>query len=102
MDSAAEVCETTRGGKHQENETWWGEVVQQKIKEKGEAFKKRQKGEDLKEVYKKKEKEVKKVVAKKKHGPNGMQTWTRKMIYKVAKQRARTRQDVGEWSSANR
>ena len=105
LGAATEVCGTTKGGKHQGRETWWwNEDVQEAIKRKKGAFKAWQKGggEDQREAYRKAKNEAKRAVAKAKE-----EAWTdwytnmeteegEKVIYKVAKQRAQTRLDIGE------
>lgn len=105
LEAATEVCGCTKGGKHQGKETWWwSEEVQEKIKKKKESFKAWQRGgsEDLREAYKEAKRETKKVVAKAKEEAwadwyDNMETEEgEKMIYKVARQRAQSRQDIGE------
>ena len=103
MRAAEEVRGTTKGGKHFDRETWWwNEEVQKSMRRKKDAFKKCQKqGEnELKEAYKNMKREAKAAVAKAKN--EAYKRWYDKMgteegermIYKVGKQRARSRRDI--------
>ena len=98
-------CGATKGGKPLERETWWwNEEVQESLRRKNDAFKKWQiqGGNELKEAYKNTKREAKTAVAKAKN--EAYNNWYDKMgteegqwmIYKVAKQRARPRRDLGE------
>ena len=103
MRAAEEVRGTTKGGKHFDRETWWwNEEVQKSMRRKKDAFKKCQKqgGNELKEAYKNMKREAKAAVAKAKneaykrwHDKMGTEEGER-MIYKVGKQRARSRRDI--------
>ena len=103
--SAEEICGTTKGGIHLERETWWwNEEVQESLRREKDAFKKwqMQGGNELKEAYKNTKREAKAAVAKAKN--EAYKEWYDKMgteegermIYKVTKQRARSRRDIGE------
>ena len=103
--AAAETCGATKGWKHLERHTWWwNEEIQESLRRKKDAFKKWQmQGEDeLKEAYKNTKREAKAAVAKAKN--EAYKEWYDKMgteegerlIYKVTKQRARSRRDIGE------
>ena len=105
MRAAEEVCGTIKGGKHLERENWWwNEEVQESLIRKKDVFKKwqMQGGNELKEAYKNTKREAKAAVAKAKN--EAYRQWYDKMgteegervIYKVAKQRARSRRDIGE------
>lgn len=106
LEAAEEVCGSTKGGRHQGRETWWWSAeVQEVIKKKKEAFKAWQKDrqeEDLRETYKEAKRDAKRTVAKARD--EAFREWYEKMntkegekmIYRVAKQRAKTRKDVGE------
>ena len=105
LETAEEICGTSKGGKRIEKETWWwSEDVQEKIKEKKVAFKNWQKeGTDqLKMLYKEKKKEAKRAVAKAKD--EGYKEWYdnlgtkegEKMIYRIARQRAEAKRDILE------
>ncbi|XP_034047688.1 collagen alpha-2(V) chain [Thalassophryne amazonica] len=105
LEAAEEVCGMTKGGKHQGRETWWwSKEVQETIKNKKEAYKSWQRsgGDDKRNAYKEAKREAKRAVAKAKKEVwkdwyDNLETKEgEKKIYKVAKQRARTRQDVGE------
>ena len=101
MRAAEGVCGTTKGGKHLERETWWwNEEVQESLRRKKDAFKKWQMhgGNELKEAYKNPKREKAAVAkAKTRHTKSGMGTKEgERMIYKVAKQRARSRREIGE------
>ena len=82
------------------------EDVQDNIKKKKEAFKDWQQrgGQELKEVYQQAKRKTKRAVAKAKEEAwkkwyDNMETKEgEKLIYKVAKQRAKNRQDIGEVS----
>ena len=105
MRAAEEVCGATKGGKPLERETWWwNEEVQESLRRKKDAFTKwqMQGGNELKDAYKNTKREAKAAVAKAKN--EAYKEWYDKMgteegervIYKVAKQRARSRRDIGE------
>ena len=105
MRAAEDVCGTTKGGIHLERETWWwNEEVQESLRRKKDAFKKcqLQGGNEMKEAYKNTKREAKAAVAKAKN--EAYKEWYDKMrteegermIYKVAKQRARSRRDIEE------
>ncbi|XP_047495893.1 uncharacterized protein LOC125043700 [Penaeus chinensis] len=105
LEAAEEVCGTTKGRRYQGRETsWWTPEVQEAIRRKKVAFKawQRDRDEDLREAYKEAKREAKRAVAKDKE--EAWREWYEKMetkegeriIYKVAKQRAQSRQDVGE------
>ena len=101
------MCGKTKGGKkHQERVTWWwGNAVQNVIKRKRDALKEWQRDRDnteMKTKYKDAKKEAKREVANAKE--EATKEWYDNMeskegersIYRVARQRARTRQDVGD------
>ena len=111
MRAAEEICGATKGGKHLERETWWwNEEVQESLRRKKDAFKKWQiqGGSELKEAYKnmkrerEREREAKAAVAKdtneaykERYDKMGTEEGEG-MIYKVAKQMASSRRDIGE------
>ena len=105
IGAAEEICGATKGAKHLERETWWwNEKVQESPGRKKDAFKKwqMQGGNEVKEAYKNMKREAKPAVAKAKN--KAYKEWYDKMgteegermIYKVAKQRARSRRDIEE------
>ena len=105
IGAAEEICGATKGAKHLERETWWwNEEVQESPGRKKDAFKKwqMQGGNEVKDAYKNMKREAKPAVAKAKN--KAYKEWYDKMgreegeriIYKVAKQRARSRRDIEE------
>ena len=105
LKAAEEVCGISKGGKRVDKEAWWwNEEVQSIIKEKRKAFKAWQKdGSDhLEAIYKDKKKKAKQAVAKAKEAC--YKEWYEKLgtkegeqtIYRIAKQRANSRKDIGD------
>ncbi|XP_063595366.1 uncharacterized protein LOC134772326 [Penaeus indicus] len=105
LETAEEVCGTTKGRRYQGRETWWWSTeVQEAIRRKKVASKAWQsdRDENLRETYKEAKRKAKRAVAKAKE--EAWREWYEKMetnegeriIYKVAKQRVQSRQDVGE------
>ena len=106
LKAAEDLRGKTKGGKHQERETWWrGNAVQNVIKRKRDAFKEWQRDRDNTELetkYKDAKKEAKREVAKAKE--EATKEWYDNMeskegercMYRVARQRARRRKDVGD------
>jgi len=109
LESARETCGETKPGKRKDKKEtwWWNEEVQSMIKIKKQRFKEWQKNgnDENKEAYKQAKREAKIAVAKAK--TDAWKEWYENLeskegertIYRIARQRARNRKDIGEMTA---